>query len=489
MGAQADYDVIVVGAGMAGLAAAHHLVSSNAAQGRSLSVAVLEGADYVGGRICAMPWPGGLNLNIGAHWVAGDGPLQPLNHLLDAACKASVAKGRSKLTNFEPDEVPMLSADGSVLPYDWSPLTRALESLEAMPEADRQGLSMGAALEAVGWSPASEADRLALWFFCDYEWGLSPLETPLCHTVPAPYHTAFDSGDQRLVATDGGSPDLFVPLVAALEPGCVHLGERVTAISQDPGSGLLTISCAPSQQLQSEKLQQQQQQEDGDDNGHVAAATGRRYVARTVIMTASLSVLASGAIAFAPPLPEKKTRVLTAHRCMAQYEVVLAEFDSRFWAAHLPEGATCLLYAGPPRMLIHDLSSYYDGRPILEFHLAGDDAVRVAAQTPEQTQAELMAIVRAVLGGGAQQAPPPEPIRLHCTGWSSNPLTLGAFSVRPQGMSDEEHASLRGSCMGGRLLFAGDGLHEVHCGYMHAAYLSGIDAARAALEVLATQQN
>ena len=441
-----DFDVIVVGSGMAGLAAAHHLVTSTG----SASVAVLEGAGYVGGRICAVPWSGGLNLNVGAHWVVGDGPLHPLDPLLAAACNASSAKGRSKVTNFDPAHVPMLCADGSVVPYDWSHLTRALDSLGAV---SGDGISMGAALEAAGWSPVSEADRLALWFICDYEWGLSPFETPLYHTVPAPYHATFNSGDQRLIATDGGAPDLLAPLLAALEPGCVRIGERVSAVTQDPDSGLLAISCS---------------------------ATGSRFVARAVIVTVSISVLASGAIAFSPSLPWEKVHTLAKHRCMASYEIVLAEFDSRFWAAHMPDGTTCVLLAGPPYMLIHDLGSYYDGRPILEFHLAGGDAMRASAQTPEQTQAELMAVMKAAFGGVAQ-----DPTRLHCTRWSSDPLTLGAFSVRPQGMSDEEHASLRKACMDGRLLFAGDGMHEVHCGYMHGAYLSGLDAARAALEMLA----
>jgi monoamine oxidase len=454
----AAVDVIVMGAGMAGLAAAHHLIRSGA-PGKTPSVLILEGADYVGGRIRALPWSDGLNLNIGAHWVAGDGPLHPLNLLLEAASLASAEKGCCKLTNFDPEDVPMLSADGSLLPYDWSSLTTAFECLEAMSDDARLGLSMEAALASVGWSPETEEDRLALWFFCDYEWGLSPLETPICRAVPAPYHTAFDSGNQRLVATDGGTPDLLSPLIEAIQqhdPGALRLGERVTAISREP-DGLLAVSSAG-------------QQED------------RRFLARAVISTASLSVIASGAIAFAPPLPDDKARALAAHRvdCMAQYEIVLAEFGARFWAKHLPEGKTCLLYAGSPRMLIHDLGSYYDGRPILEFHLAGDDAVRVASQTLEETRAELAAVVRGAFGLGA-----PEPTRMYCTRWSSNPLTLGAFSVRPMGMTDEEHANLRRPCMGGRLLFAGDGLHEVHSGYMHAAYLSGVDAARAALRVLA----
>ena len=445
-------DVVVVGAGMAGLAAAHHLIRSGGGGAAAPSVLVLEGADCVGGRIRAVPWSDGLTLNVGAHWVAGDGPLNPLDPLLEAALSASVAKG-SKLTDFDPEDMPMLGADGSLLSYDWSPLTAAFERVRALPRLPHlPDRSIDAALAAEGWSPETDEDRLALWFLCDCEWGLPPRETPVRHTVPAP-SLAFGGG-QRLVATDGGTPDLLSPLVEAVRrrQGCLRLGERVTAVSREPG-------------------------------GLLVRTAGRRVLARAVIVTASLSVIASGAIAFAPPLAEAKARALAAHRtdCVAQYEVVIAEFGSRFWAERTPEGRPCLLYAGAPRMLLHDLGSYYGGRPILEFHLAGAEAVRLAAQPPERTRAELMAVLRGAFGAGV-----PEPTRMHCTSWGSDPLTLGSFGVRPMGMTDEEHASLRRPCMGGRLLFAGDGLHEVHCGYMHAAYLSGIDAARAALSVLAS---
>lgn len=325
--------------------------------------------------------------------------------------------------------MPIIGADGNVLPYDWSSILQAFEHIEMAHD-----LSMADALAAVHWSPVTDADKLALWFLCDFEWGLSPRDTPICHTVPAPYHTAFGSSKQRLVACSAG---LLAPLEAALQSDQLRLGARVVAVSHDKERDVVVVSC--------------QDQE---------------YSARTVIMTVSLNVLASGAIAFVPPLPEEK---VPTHQCMAQYEIVLAEFASRFWAmTH-----DCMLFAGPPHMLVHDLGTYYDDRPILEFHIVGNDAVRVATQTPKQTQDELMVIMRKAFGEHT-----PEPIRIHCTSWSSNPLTLGAFSVRPHGMSDDDHALLRKPCMGGKLFFAGDGMHEVHTGYMHAAYLSGIDVAR-----------
>ncbi len=326
---------------------------------------------------------------------------------------------------------------------------------------DLEDMSLEAALLSVGWQPITEADYTALWFFVDYEWGSPPSATSLHHTVPAPYTTAFLSSNQRLVATDGGSPDLLKPLLQHVQPH-VRLGERVVCVAQQPkrrGSAAGVAAAAADALVVTTVT----------DTGAV-----RTYTAETVIVTASLGVLASGSIRFMPPLPEDKARALAIHQWMAQYEVVIAEFPYAFWAAHFPPGRTCMLYAGTPRMLLHDLSGYY-GRPILEFHLAGDTAVRVSKQPLEQTKEKLMGILRAMYG----EQDTPDAIRVHCTQWNSNPLTQGAFSVRPLGMTDAEHAALMRPCCNGRLHFAGDGLHPVHSGYMHAAYLSGLATADA----------
>ena len=166
--------MIVVGAGMA---AVHHLISSC---DPLCSVMVLEGADYIGGRIRAIPWPGttgsepGLRLNVGAHWVAGDGPHHPLDALFRTARAASLAHGRSKLTPFDPSDVVMLGLscgpDGT--DYDWSRIALAFERVECI-DARHRG-SVAAALAAVGWTATTAA-----------EWGVAPRTTASKSSVSA----------------------------------------------------------------------------------------------------------------------------------------------------------------------------------------------------------------------------------------------------------------------------------------------------------------
>ncbi|GAB4586264.1 flavin monoamine oxidase family protein [Nocardia sp. IFM 10818] len=67
MGDNRDADVVIVGAGFAGLAAAHRLT------GAGLRVAVLEARDRVGGRVLTRILPDGTQLDLGGQWV---GPTQ-----------------------------------------------------------------------------------------------------------------------------------------------------------------------------------------------------------------------------------------------------------------------------------------------------------------------------------------------------------------------------------------------------------------------------
>jgi len=91
MAAAQSADVIVVGAGVAGLAAAADLVSAG------VSVVVLEARNRTGGRVYTVDSPGGA-VEMGAQWSAPplSSPLlcagqQPVRHLSQGVWRDSVA--------------------------------------------------------------------------------------------------------------------------------------------------------------------------------------------------------------------------------------------------------------------------------------------------------------------------------------------------------------------------------------------------------------
>src|SRR5215471_16637631 len=77
---RAEADVIVVGAGLAGLSAARHL------QGAGYSVLVIEARDRVGGRVLNHSLGGGLVVEVGGQFV---GPAQ--RHISGLAAEVGVA--------------------------------------------------------------------------------------------------------------------------------------------------------------------------------------------------------------------------------------------------------------------------------------------------------------------------------------------------------------------------------------------------------------
>jgi monoamine oxidase len=79
-------DTLVIGAGLAGLAAADRLVAAGAA------VTVLEARSRLGGRVWTQPRPGGVAVDLGAEWIGNDGAVHDL--LARAGVRLVEARGR-----------------------------------------------------------------------------------------------------------------------------------------------------------------------------------------------------------------------------------------------------------------------------------------------------------------------------------------------------------------------------------------------------------
>ena len=166
-----EADVIIIGGGVSGLAAAAKL------QERGLSYIILEGADRIGGRLCSKEW-NGATIEAGAQWVTGCVPSNPIYKIaveqlgLDGTIDVHDTDSfvfRCCTTGTDRSEEGRKRKDEFEEIYEevCSPATflKSADLIQSSPGTIRD------ALDEVGWAPKSSIDAAVEWLFVDFEWG------------------------------------------------------------------------------------------------------------------------------------------------------------------------------------------------------------------------------------------------------------------------------------------------------------------------------
>jgi monoamine oxidase len=201
---------------------------------------------------------------------------------------------------------------------------------------------------------------------------------------------------------------------------------------------------------------------------NVAIETARgRLTAAAVILTIPPTLLAEGAIAFRPALPDKIAAAAMLPLGVANKLVMSID------APGLPSDGHLI---GDPRKTA--TGSYYlrpFGRPLIEAFFGGRNAQDLERCGPGAA----FDFARAELGrlfGGAFSA---RLTLLSETRWASDPLSRGSYSHALPGHSDAR--GRLAAPVDGRLFFAGEACSGRSFSTAHGAYFSGIEAAEAAI--------
>lgn len=410
-----DPDVLVVGAGCAGIAAAREL----AARGRTCIV--LEGGPRVGGRAWTESESLGLPLDHGASWLhqAGENPLTPLAHAL----------GLAPLDHDGVRVRRLFTPGGLASRNELNAFTKAEDAFwTAIDAAAHDGgpdrPASDAAPRGGPWDPtvahwegaqicAAELDRISL------------------HDFAA---TALDGPNLIMRAGIGG-------LVARLAEGLpIRLDARVDRLRWG-GPGI------------------------------VAEGPFGRLAARAAIVTVSTGVLAAGGIAFDPPLPAETQEAIRALPLGLLTKIAFRADDAA--TPDMPPFANLRRVVARDGERPMSWISRLFGDPMMIAFTGGARAWEVAGDA-RRAEAEAREDAAMVFGPRAAAAFG----RAAVTRWAEDPLFRGAYSHAVPG-AQAARTTLARPLVDGRLCFAGEACHPRFAATVAGAWLSGVAAARA----------
>lgn len=415
-------DVIVIGAGIAGLAAARALVS------KGLRVVVVEARDRTGGRIHTRE-----RFDAGAHWIHGTEG-NPLTNLARSEGLATYFVGGDSTYTGGWDRIVFPGRDDDEKDRSIVAADMLFDALDAARgTADR---SLAEAVEAVLPALALDEPRARL-----ARWHLQLLVREDCATDADRLSARhWDEGFEVYGYGDSILLDGFQALTDRLAVGLdIRLGTVVRRIEYGHG-GVRVIT----------------------DGGELRA--------RRVVVTLPLGVLKAGHVVFDPPLPVAKQHAIE-RLGVGTLAKVGVTFDRVFWPAQvyvfgLADGAGDGATVAVSKAAI-------DGTPMLVLLAGGALGRRVEALDDAAARDWATEQLRRTFG-----AVVPEPVAVCRTGWSLDPFALGSYSFIAVGSSPADLAALA-EPVDDRLFFAGEATNPTQWAVAHGAYVSGLrEAAR-----------
>lgn len=415
------HDVVVIGAGMAGVTAARNCAREG------LDVVVLEAQERIGGRMftardfCEHP------VEQGAEFV----------HTAGADTWEEVRAGGFETIECNPASGFLMSVGGVTTPDLWSDTSLAAmgDMLTEVSTYDGPDISAAELIERKGLSGVARV-------MADQMLTLHPL------------------GDADQLGLVGLRDDRVVDL----ERGCDwRLAAGYDALPGWIADGLDVRLGTTVGEIRW-----------GDAAVTAVTAGGEEVTAHSAVCTLPVGVLKTGAIRFDPELPAEKWRALNGLE-MGPVLKILYRFRERFW----PEDLTMLGCDGPVRLYWTSLYGRGDDvTPVLTAYVSGHRARSLSSMT----EAEAAGVG---LDDLDRLFPDARPSQLceesRRVDWCTNPYTRGGYSfVRLGGAGSRARLAAADT---GALFWAGDGTTTTTiAAVVHAAYATG---KRAASEVAA----
>jgi monoamine oxidase len=433
--------VLIVGAGLAGLAAARHLISLG------FKVAVIEGRLRPGGRVftksmrsSAAEYP-----DIGAAADLGGSVLTGINGNPLGVIARQLGFPLHKVR----DECPLYLPDGRPADPDMDARVEAtfnqlLDKVCHLRQVIADGVphgvdvSLGLALDTfrTAHGVAAKPDERML-----LDWHLANLE--YANAAPlADLSMAFWDQDDPY---EMGGDHCFIPggnsqFVRAFADGLpIFYGQNVRKIQ---------YGC----------------------DGVMVHTDKQAFHGDMVLCTVPLGVLKKGDIKFVPELPvRKKDAIQRLGYGLLNKVVMLFPYD--FWDGRIDTFGHLTEESGQRGefFLFYSYSSV-SGGPLLIALVAGESAVRFEKMSPMENVEKVLDTLRKIFSPKGIDVP--NPLQAICTRWGTDRFTYGSYSYVAIGASGDDYDILAEN-VHGRVFFAGEATNRRYPATMHGALLSG----------------
>jgi polyamine oxidase len=425
--------VIVIGGGVAGLAAARSLHDA------SIQVTVLESRDRLGGRVHTN-YSFGFPIDLGASWLHGvckENPLAPLIGKLGLPLYRT-SGDNSVLYDHDLESYALYDKDGKKVPPQLvtevgETFEEILKEVNEIRKEFEEDISLKHVLSVVfERNPTLRLEGIAhkvlQWYLCRMEgWFAADIDT-----------ISAKCWDEEVLLPGGHGLMVrgYLPVIHTLAKGLdIRLKHRVTKVSRH---------------LKGVK---------------VTTEDGRTFSADAAVVAIPLGVLKSQIIKFEPKLPDWKETAIADIGVGIENKIVL-HFETVFWPN--------VEFVG----LVEDTSygcSYFlnlhkaTGHSVLVYMPAGQLARDIEKMTDEAAADVAFAQLKKILPDASP------PIQYLVSRWGSDINSLGSYSYDRVGKHHDLYEWLRIPV--DNLFFAGEATSKDFAGSVHGAYSTGLMAA------------